>query len=221
MQTWVKILIVVIILALLGVGGYFLYEYLYKKSNPSGPPPTPPSPTQPSPTSPNPTPPSPISPSPPTASNVVTPCPTYSSIYSVDIPGFDMSNGYSGNQTEEQCKALCESRNCNWMNFSVNSGDCWLKQGVSKPDLVTGFRIQDNPSGSSCPQYSITNGMDIPGFDMPGSPHTNVSQQDCQNLCNNNNCDWYNYQTSTSNCWLKKGNSSKPNIETIFKVTTS
>jgi len=217
MQTWVKILIALVIITLLAVGGYFLYQHFNKNSNPPSPPSSNP-PTPPTPNTPNvantPT------PNTPTSSNVVTPCPTYSFIRGIDIPGFDMTNGYSKNQTEQQCEALCASKNCNWMNYSVNSSECWLKQGLSKSDQVTGFRIQDNPSGSSCPQYSIINGMDIPGFDMQGSPYTNVSQQDCQNLCNSNNCDWYNYQPSTSNCWLKKGDASKPNLETIFKVTT-
>lgn len=70
-----------------------------------------------------------------------------------------------------------------------------------------------------CPIYSKITSIDIPGFDMAGNPHPNVKTDvDCQSLCNNTQgCNWYTYNKSSNNCYLKQGNN-KPNVITSFKI---
>nr|URM62305.1 PAn domain containing protein [Mimivirus sp.] len=74
------------------------------------------------------------------------------------------------------------------------------------------FRKQSNtPSGgpptptpTNCPAYSTISGMDITGFDIPGDGKA-MTQDECQTTCTNTpGCNWYNYDTNSKACYLKK-----------------
>ena len=47
--------------------------------------------------------------------------------------------------------------------------------------------------------------IDIPGFDLSGNPLTKSSISDCAAACKaNTKCDWYDYRSTTHQCWLKQ-----------------
>nr|WBF70869.1 putative pan domain-containing protein [Megavirus caiporensis] len=65
------------------------------------------------------------------------------------------------------------------------------------------------PTPTNCPAYSTISEMDITGFDLPGDGKT-MTQDECQTTCTNTpGCNWYNYDTNSKACYLKKGNENK------------
>ncbi|AGC01862.1 PAN domain-containing protein [Acanthamoeba polyphaga moumouvirus] len=214
-----------ILLSLLGLAGYFIYREFNKHApqpqpiNPSGIQPVVPSGTNPNPNpspgpnpnpSPNPNPnpnPSP-SPSPNPAQ-----CQGFSIIQNIDIPVTPL--GGSGTQSSEaNCQALCNNNpNCNFYSYDSLLNFCALSEGTPSNTIVTGFKnnIRNN---SDCPTWSRVN-INIPGFTT--STHDNTSEQQCQQLCQTNNCDWYSHDGNNNTCTLNMGTSINQ-FNTGFKI---
>lgn len=203
MNAAIIVLIIIIILALIAILIYFFVVRSRIHHTPLTPPTIPITP----PTMPPITPPTSPPTSPPITPPVAPSCPEFSRLVNRDITGFNMS-GMPINGTEAQCQTLCiNTSGCNWYNYSDTDNQCWLKSGHPKNNVITGFRVQDNPHGSTtCPAWYRIMHTDIPGFDMTnlsGYPFVTQSEQACQNLCVVNNCDWYNLDTATNTCYLK------------------
>ena len=139
-----------------------------------------------------------------------TSCPSYSIIANKNISGYNLS-GMPINNTEMQCQTLCTTTpECEWYTYDNPTKQCWLNQGIKENNIVTGFRIQDNPSNNtSCKQWYRITGVNISGYDMTnlsGNPFNNQTEQSCQKLCSANNCDWYTFDSSGNICHLKQAN---------------
>ena len=176
---------------------------------PTQPTPSQPTPSQPTPTQPTPTQPTPAQPTPPQP----TPCPPYAIFPSTDIYGFDIPGNPLKYLSEKQCQAQCTSNpDCQWYNFKPALNLCFLKQGTPTPTFNYGFK--DTDPNSSCIQHLSNPGYDIPQtknamqqFNI-GNAISNTTEDQCEILCDNNSaCQWYSYDTTASNCYLKKGNS--------------
>lgn len=83
-------------------------------------------------------------------------------------------------------------------------------QPANPPSLFTQGRNQ-------CQPYSTISGVEIPNFDIPNGHYNNQSQTQCQELCNKNHCNWFTFDNSTNECWLKQGKKDI-NYTTGFRV---
>ena len=149
-------------------------------------------------------------------------CPTFTRLVGKDIAGFNMANMPIANSTEPACQQSCKSTNgCYWYNFDTSNNNCWLKNSGTKANIVTGFRVQDNPTGTTnCPPWVKMNNVDIVGFDISDTNIPQLSETDCQQRCIKDNCDWYNYDSANKICYIKQA-TPLSNVITGFPVGTS
>jgi hypothetical protein len=143
-------------------------------------------------------------------------CPYYSGMPDKDIKGFDMDDGYFEQQTLSNCQKLCDDNKCQWLTYDNDSFECWLKQGVDNNDVTTGLRIQ-SAIDLGCPTYTYLNKTDISGSDTFASPYSVPTLDECQNLCDTNDCDWFTFNESEAKCWLKKADNNN-NKYTSFRT---
>lgn len=130
-------------------------------------------------------------------------CPKVLKMNSKEIIGPNLGTMPIQNITEEQCQKICQDRDCNWYNYNQRKNLCWLKKGNLKNDYLTAIRIPDMTRIKSCPSYHIYNNMDIDGSTTKS--YQKITQSQCQNLCDQQECDWYSYDKKTNECSLKKG----------------
>ena len=75
------------------------------------------------------------------------------------------------------------------------------------------------PQPTPCPPYAIFPSTDIYGFDIPGNPITDQTEQQCQAQCTSNpSCQWYNFKADSNLCYLKQGTPT-PTFNYGFKNT--
>ena len=197
MSALVWIIVAISVLVILAVIGYLIYRSRQPARPPIAPAISPPSIT-------------PIfsPPATPTCTN------RFSTIPGLSIDGLDMTT--PDVMSKQECENKCSSNNCDWLNYDSTLKKCFLKKGGNNQETITAFRIVDNPSGLSCPNYYIVPNTNIPLYDIGMTP--NITQSACENLCQQNNCDWFNYNTNKSQCFLKKGDRSNPAQQTSFKI---
>lgn len=143
-------------------------------------------------------------------------CPYYSGMPGKDIKDFDMDNGYFENQTLGGCQKLCDDNKCQWLTYDTDSFKCWLKQGINNNDVTTGLKIQ-SAIEPGCPTYTFLDKTDISGSDTFSSPYSVPTLDECRNLCDTNDCDWFTFNESESKCWLKTA-SDNDNKYTSFRT---
>ena len=135
-------------------------------------------------------------------------CPTYSIIANKNINGYNLS-GMPVNNTETQCQTLCTTTpECEWYTYDNPTNQCWLNQGIKENNIITGFRIRDNPvNNTSCKQWYRIIGVNISGYNMTnlsGNPFKDQTEQSCQKICAANNCDWYTFDKFGNVCYLNQ-----------------
>lgn len=191
-----KLIIIIILISGLSVGGYFLYAKLTESSGSS-------SDTK-----------KPDTSTPDTKVPVPAPvvCPPFASYSGSDVAGFDFKT--IKDKTEDECKNECLSNGCQWYTYNTKNKACYLKKSKETKDVITGFRLPGSPS--SCNQYAVYGNSDIPGFNMPSMPLENKTQDECQAECTHKECHWYNYNSTTKKCWLKKAASHTDSITGIL-----
>ena len=99
------------------------------------------------------------------------------------------------------CQAKCQQANgCNKFTYQKSTTNCWLKENqgnvvTGRPDLISG------PKQCTC----FDENTDYLGGDMPFMPILASSANDCLAKCQEAGdlCNFFTYQKSTSNCWLK------------------
>lgn len=144
-------------------------------------------------------------------------CPDYSVQKSKYIPG-PLYQSISGVASEEDCQNRCtqniatynsggdiNATGCVWYNYDNATQTCDLGHGQVNPAVSTGFKT--SPTSAKCPKWYTVKGMDITGYDntnLPNYPYQVTGESGCQALCEQYNCDWYNYNHNSSpNCYLK------------------
>lgn len=85
---------------------------------------------------------------------------------------------------------------------------------------VTWYKLKDSGSSTSdatsstdskvpipapiiCPSFSKFESTDIAGFDLE-QPLTNLTEEQCKSACLSKGCQWFNYNSQTKTCYLKK-----------------
>lgn len=183
-------LVIMAIVLLLIIGsliGFYFYERRRRQNAPVPPvPPVAPVP--------------PVQPGPPVSP---TACPAYYTIDSSDISGFNelVVNNLA---TQDDCSQACSKNpNCSWYNYDPSNKVCYLKKTVATPNTTTTFRIRNTGNYDKCSQWAPTMNGDIPGFDIKNASNNGTEDQ-CKQECIQYDCDWYNYNSDSKSCYLKK-----------------
>ncbi len=183
-QIIVGIIIFLIIIVIL-VALYFLIKALTSSPTPAAPAPVS----------------APIAPTAPNANNSGTSvCPDNSQVVGViPVEGETIPGSYFiGIKNASNCQDLCNSNAyCQWSTYVPSTGECFLNQGINKANVTSGFRIQDNPSGVSCPNYTTFNNTVI--STTGGTTTTASSVADCENQCTNNSCMFFSLDGTQCN----------------------
>lgn len=141
----------------------------------------------------------------------------YVSIPDTNIDGFNLPSMPIKDIAEVKCQDKCTgNKNCQWYNYDQTTRDCWLKQGKAASNYITGFRTNDEAQ-PLCAPYNKFAGYNIDGFFMPGMPLADKTEDECQAACDTQNCNWYNYDKSSKQCWLKKA-AAKDKFVTGFRT---
>ena len=83
----------------------------------------------------------------------------------------------------------------------------------STPNLIT-----DTPLNQKFIKYNNTN---ILGNAMQNMPIKKINEEQCQELCKEKKCDWYNYDKQNLQCWLKQGIPKNNFVTGIHMTNTS
>ncbi len=178
------IFVVIIAIVLLLLIGSLIGFYFYERRRRQNAPVSPVTPVQPGP---------PVSP---------TTCPAYYTIDSSDISGFNMST-INNLATQDDCSQECSKNpNCSWYNYDPNNKVCYLKKTVATPNTTTTFRIRNTGNYDKCTQWAPSINGDIPGFDIKDI--NNNTEDECKQECIQYDCDWYNYNSDSKACYIKK-----------------
>ncbi|XWV26496.1 hypothetical protein QJ857_gp0573 [Tupanvirus soda lake] len=129
-------------------------------------------------------------------------CPSYTRHVNANIYGKSIDEAPMKDITEQQCQQACDLKQCDWYNYDQSKKYCWLKQGLTKNNYITGFNVVDTPGDLTCPKFHVVKNMDVDGKTLNYTK--NINENECQSLCNNMTCNWYNYNNDTQECWLKQ-----------------
>jgi hypothetical protein len=136
-------------------------------------------------------------------------CPPFSQVPNTNIPGYNLGTSTTTN-SQDQCLDKCiNTPGCDWYNYTTE-GQCFLKQGTPTTGYVTGLKVPNynagsmNMNGKPCNQWSRLIDTNVTNISLPApvNPITNLSESQCQQNCLTNNCDWYTYDQTQSNCYL-------------------
>lgn len=130
-------------------------------------------------------------------------CPQYIKMNDKEIIGLNIGTMPIKNINENQCQKMCQEQNCVWYNYNQRNNLCWLKRGNPQNDYLTGIRVPRSIKIDACPSFYIYDNMDINGSNTKS--YKQISQAQCQILCDQEECDWYGYNKETKECSLKKG----------------
>jgi hypothetical protein len=144
-------------------------------------------------------------------------CPQFYTIAGKDIPQFNLPN-MPISVSQADCQNNCSTTpGCDWYNYNSATGQCWLKTAKAAPGMNTGFAIPG--ADDSCPAWAQYSDVDIPYFDKVPKQQA-ATEADCQQLCTTNNCDWYNYDTTKTTCFIKQALAT-PNMQTTVRIPSS
>ena len=125
----------------------------------------------------------------------------------------------TGNQTLDQCKALCKANNdCIGISYNESEKICYQKGTTGGGSGGSGKLLinYNNPSPyqfyyKNVPGYEVKGAGDRVAGDIEGMPVTKESLKDCADVCNSKtNCVGFSYNSHGNVCYAKKAEGISP-----------
>ncbi|CAH6420626.1 Hypothetical protein MVR_LOCUS182 [uncultured virus] len=129
----------------------------------------------------------------------------------LDISGNDIGNFEDGSK----CPEYCTEKGCYFASNDIHNS-CWLKKTPEVLGYTSGFALGDEDT--TCPSYYVIPNTRVPGFTGTATQGQTLNQ--CQQMCKDGSCDWYEYNGTTGECNIMEGNHYGAPVKTMYPIVS-